>query len=97
MLTIKEIDNARPKTKPHKLADGDGLYVEVMATGAKYWRLKYRMAGKEKRLAFRVYPKVRPPEARSKAQDARDLIRAGSLLSNEDIAPSYSGTTKGIC
>lgn len=77
MLTIRELDSAKPKAKPYKLADGDGLYLEVMPTGAKYWRLKYRIAGKEKRLAFGVYPEVRPPEAREKAREARELIRAG--------------------
>ena len=78
MLTIKKIDGAKPKDKAYKLADGGGLYLEVMPTGAKYWRLKYRVGGKEKRLAFGVYPEVRPPEAREKAQKARDLIRAGT-------------------
>ena len=77
MLTVREIDSAKPKAKPYKLADGGGLYLEVMPTGAKYWRQKYRMAGKEKRLAFGVYPEVRPPEARDKAREARDMIRAG--------------------
>lgn len=78
MLTIREIDSANPKDKPYKLADGQGLYLEVMPNGAKYWRLKYRVAGKEKRLAFGVYPEVRPPEAREKVKQARELIRAGT-------------------
>jgi integrase len=78
MLTVKEIEAAKPKDKPYKLADGQGLYLEVMPSGAKYWRLKYRIAGKEKRLALGVYPEVRPPEARDKTKEARDLIRAGT-------------------
>ena len=73
MLTVREIDSAKPKAKSYKLADGAGLYLEVMPTGAKYWRLKYRIAGKETRLAFGVYPEVRPPEAREKARNARDI------------------------
>lgn len=78
MLTIRELDSAKAKDKPYKLSDGQGLYIEVMPSGAKYWRLKYRIAGKEKRLAFGVYPDVRPSEARDKAKEARDLIRAGT-------------------
>ena len=84
MLTVKEIDCAKPRAKSYKLADGDkladgeGLYIEVMPSGSKYWRLKYRISGKEKRLAFGVYPEVRPQEARDKAKEARDLIRAGT-------------------
>ena len=47
------------------------------AYGAKYWRLKYRIAGKEKLRALGVYPDVRPPVARSKTKDARDLLADG--------------------
>ena len=77
MLTVKELDSAKPRAKSYKMADGQGLYLEVMPTGARYWRLKYRIAGKEKRLAFGVYPEVRPAEARDKARVAREMIRAG--------------------
>jgi integrase len=77
MLTIKEIEAAIPKGKPYKLTDGEGLYLEIMPSGAKYWRLKYRFAGKEKRLAFGVYPDTRPVAARDKAKEARNLIRLG--------------------
>ena len=78
MLTVKEIDSAKPKDKPYTLSDGQGLYIEVMPNGATYWRMKYRIGGKEKRLAFGVYPEVRPSEARDRAKAARDMIRAGT-------------------
>jgi len=44
--------------KPYKMSDGGGLYLEVSISGGKYWRLKYRFDGKEKRLAIGVYPTV---------------------------------------
>ena len=69
--------NAAPKDKPYKLADGAGLYLEVMPTGSKYWRLKFRYAGKEKRLALGVYPAVTLKSARKAARDARDGLAAG--------------------
>jgi integrase len=77
MLTVKAIEAAIPKVKPYKLSDGQGLYLEVMPSGARYWRLKYRVAGKEKRVAFGVYPEVRPQEARDKAREARNQVREG--------------------
>src|SRR3546814_4438660 len=55
-LTDTAIRNAKPRAKPYKLADGAGLYLEVMPTGARYWRFRYRIAGKDTRLAFGVYP-----------------------------------------
>jgi hypothetical protein len=43
-------------TKPYKVADGAGLYLEVDPSGGKYWRFKYRRTGKEKRISLGVYP-----------------------------------------
>jgi hypothetical protein len=57
-LTDPAVKNAAAKEKPYKLADGRGLYLEVMPNGSKYWRLKFRFGGKEKRLALGVYPTV---------------------------------------
>lgn len=53
-LTDLEIRNAKPKAKPYKLFDGGGLHLEVVPAGGKWWRLKYRHAGKEKRLSLGV-------------------------------------------
>ncbi len=50
------VRNAKAKEKPYRLFDGHGMYLEVMPTGAKYWRMKYRHAGKETRASFGVYP-----------------------------------------
>ena len=60
------------------MADGHGLYLEVMPNGSKYWRLKYRFLGKEKRLALGVYPEVSLGEARDAREKARKL-RAGGV------------------
>src|SRR5690606_4269000 len=57
--------------------DGRGLYLEVTPTGRRYWRLKYRHAGKEKRLALGVYPEVTLAEARVLRDKARAAIRDG--------------------
>lgn len=77
MLTDKEIQNAKPKEKPYRLADGGGLYLEVTSAGSKLWRWKYRFEAKEKRLAIGVYPGVRAPEARKLMAEARDKLKTG--------------------
>jgi integrase len=56
--TDLEARNAKPKEKPYKVAFGEGLYLLVNPNGKKYWRLKYRFAGKEKALALGVYPET---------------------------------------
>src|SRR3546814_6658686 len=76
-LTATAIRNAKPADKPVRLFDGRGLYLEVTPTGRRYWRLKYRYAGKEKRLALGVYPEVTLAEARTYRDDARRQLREG--------------------
>jgi len=51
-LTDAQIRQLQPKEKPYKTFDGGGLYIEVFPDSAKRWRYKYRIAGKEKRLAL---------------------------------------------
>src|SRR5437868_4624297 len=57
-LTDRAIRNAKPADKPIRLFDGGGMYLEIAPSGGKWWRLKYRYAGKEKRLSLGVYPDV---------------------------------------
>lgn len=76
-LTDTSCKNAKLSEKARKISDGGGLYLEVMPTGSKYWRLKYRFDGKEKRLAFGVYPEVSLREARDKRDEARKQIASG--------------------
>ena len=51
-LTARQVDTSKAKDKPYKLSDGGGLYLLVNPNGARYWRLKYRVTGKEKSLAL---------------------------------------------
>ncbi len=70
-LTNVACQKAQPAPKPYKLADSGGLYLEVMPNGSRYWRLKYRFLGKEKRLAIGVYPTVSLAEARERRDQAK--------------------------
>ena len=81
-LNARQVDTAKPKDEPYKLADGGGLYLLVNHNGAKYWRLKYRVAGKEKLLALGVYPDVTLADARAKRDEAKRGI-AGGIDPNE--------------
>ena len=74
-ITIK---NAKSKDKAYKLADGGGLYLEVMPTGSKLWRMKFKQAdGRESRLAFGSYPETTLVEARAKRAEARTQLAGG--------------------
>ncbi|WOB24729.1 MULTISPECIES: integrase arm-type DNA-binding domain-containing protein [Xanthomonas] len=71
------IRRAKPAAKTQKLFDGGGLYLEISPAGGRWWRLKYRFGGKEKRLALGVYPEVPLALARSRREDARRLLAQG--------------------
>lgn len=77
-LSDAKARNAKPKPRPYKLSDGEGLFLLVIPSGSKYWRLKYFFAGKEKVLALGVYPEVSLGEARERRAQARKLLAAGN-------------------
>lgn len=82
-LTDKQCQGFKAKDKPYKKSDGLGMYLEIMPNESKYWRLKYRYNGKEKRLALGVYPEVSLKEARDKRDEARKNLAA-------NIDPSFA-------
>lgn len=73
-LTDTIVRNLR---EPGKYFDGHGLYLELTKAGGRYWRLKYRMAGIERRVALGVYPAVSLKEARLRAAGERERLAAG--------------------
>lgn len=77
-LTEQQLIQAAPGEKPFKLFDGYGLYVEVMPTGTKVWRMKFRQPNrKEDRLTFGHYPEVSLELARSRCLTARKMLDEG--------------------
>ncbi|AOP43941.1 tyrosine-type recombinase/integrase [Edwardsiella piscicida] len=76
-LNARQVEASKAKDKPYKLADGGGLYLLVNPNGTKYWRLKYRVSGKEKLLAVGVYPNVTLADARVRREDAKRVLAAG--------------------
>jgi integrase len=71
------IKSAKPGPKAQRLFDGGGLYLEVAPSGGKWWRLKYRHEGKEKRLSLGTYPATSLKDARDRRDQARRDLAAG--------------------
>lgn len=82
-LTDTTIRTAKPTGKAVKLFDGGGLYLEVAPSGGKWWRLKYRFQGKEKRISLGTYPTVSLKDARERREQAKRLIEQGVDPSNQ--------------
>jgi len=78
-LTDTAIRNAKPRDKTYTLGDGEGMYLEVMPNGARFWRMAYRQPnGKKNRLTFGKYPEVSLAEARDKRLAARKQLAQGA-------------------
>jgi integrase len=76
-LTDTAAKQAKPKDKTYRLSDEKGMYLEVTPKGQKYWRMKYRFGGKEKRLSIGVYPATSLKKARQLREQARQHLSNG--------------------
>ena len=74
-LTFRKIQSAKPKEKPYKIFDGRGLYVLINTNGTKYWRMKYRIKGKEKLRSYGRFPEVPLEQVRKLAEKDLAFIR----------------------
>ena len=77
MLTDAAIKAAKPKDKPYKLSDSQGLHLYVIPSGGKTFRLKFRYMGVEKTLTIGRYPQISLTQARKKAAEARETLAKG--------------------
>jgi integrase len=91
MLTEAAVKAAKPSTSARKLYDEKGLFLFVPPTGARLWRFRYRLHGKEKLLALGAYPDVSLKRAREKRDVARRLIADGIDPSAKKQAEKQAG------
>ncbi|MGH7107204.1 MAG: tyrosine-type recombinase/integrase [Acetobacteraceae bacterium] len=76
-LTHCTLLNAQPREKTYKLFDGHGLYLQVAPTGGKWWRVKYRLGGREQCLSLGTFPAVALKVARQRCAELRAQLAAG--------------------
>ncbi len=73
-LTEVAFRKARPSAKAYKMSDSSGLFLLVEKSGGKLWRMKYRVDGREKKLAIGRYPEIGLAEARRRRDAAREQL-----------------------
>ena len=76
-LTDKKINAAKPRGKPYPLADGGGLYLEILASGSKVWRYSYGFEGKRTKTTIGPYPLITIKEARDNHEKLRRQLLDG--------------------
>ena len=67
----------KPDANIKRLTDGGGMFLEIHPNGRRYWRMAYRFAGKQKQIAFGVFPDVPVAAARQKRDQTRALLAQG--------------------
>ncbi|HIB9608533.1 TPA: tyrosine-type recombinase/integrase [Escherichia coli] len=73
-LTDAKIRTLKPSDKPFKVSDSHGLYLRVKPGGSRHWYLKYRISGKESRIALGTYPAISLSDARQQREGIRKML-----------------------
>ncbi len=78
-MTISEVKlrSLKPKAKAYQESDGSGLFVEVLPSGTRIWRLRYRLADKQEKITLGEYPTYPLVDARQWRTDCTSLIKRG--------------------
>lgn len=84
MLTIKQIESAKPKDKSYRLADSGGLFLFVSKGGGKIWRFRYRKESKEQTYVIGPYPEISLLEARKLHAKAKSTLANGGELEQKE-------------
>jgi len=103
-LTDAKVRNAKPREADYKLPDGLGLILSVHTTGAKCWRYRYRIGGRENLYAIGQYPAISLLEARAERDRARELVKQGihpasnrraqKLIKNQHAATTFKAVAQ---
>lgn len=70
----RKIRTLKPSDKPFKVSDSHGLYLRVKPGGSRHWYLKYRISGKESRIALGAYPAISLSDARQQREGIRKML-----------------------
>jgi integrase len=79
-LTDTALQGLKPRDKPYKVTDGEGMYVVVSPSGTKAFRYDYRIDGKRETLTIGRYE----PGTSSRGKDALDALEYGAVVSLKD-------------
>jgi integrase len=83
LLNARRVEQAKPRARPYRLLDGEGLTLFVAPTGVKSWQFRYTLAGKQQTATLGKYPTVPLVEARKRAEAARNLADEGRHVTVE--------------
>ena len=95
MLTDAKLKSLKPKEKPYRVSDRDGLYVYVSKTGARSFRYNYLFAGRQETVTIGLYPVVTLAQAREKLLEAKRCLQEGKSPAREKKAAALRKKAEG--
>ncbi|MGY1408355.1 tyrosine-type recombinase/integrase [Luteimonas sp. A611] len=78
MLTDTKIRALKPQAAGYRVADSNGLCIEVRPTGAKVWRYRYRFEGRPSIITLGDYPAMTLMQARAEREKQRQYLKGGA-------------------
>lgn len=91
-LSDSKIKGLKPDKKQYKVADGDGLYLHVMPSGAKIWKVRYKLFGKQSQISIGKYPEVGLASARARSLKIREQVVSGKKPTTNKVVSQDSMT-----
>jgi integrase len=76
-LSVTRLRALRGRSRPYQVADGAGLFVEVLPGGKRVWRLRYRLHGRQEKVTLGEYPVHSLTVARRWREECREQIARG--------------------
>ena len=73
-LNDTKLKSLQPRDRPYQVADGRGLFIEVLPTGKRVWRLRYRLQGSQEKVTLGEYPAYSLQAARKWCEGCREMI-----------------------
>ncbi|HCP9009662.1 tyrosine-type recombinase/integrase [Escherichia coli] len=95
-LTDAKIRTLKPSDKPFKVSDSHGLYLLVKPGGSRHWYLKYRISGKESRIALGAYQAISLSDARQQREGIRKMLALNINPVQQRVAERGSRTPEKV-
>lgn len=107
-LLDTQVRSFKSREKPYKKSDGGGMYIEIRPNGSKWWRLAYRLNGKQQLKSLGVYPEVTLYEARrlrdsfdptpvAEGRSLESVFREFMLIKKSDLTAKHQALMQSRC
>ena len=93
-LSDTKLRTLTPRNRPWQLADHDGLVIEVLPTGRKIWRFRYRFDNKSQKIMLGEYPAFSLAEARLRRKKCRSMVASGVNAGRKSRKKSFNKKTR---